>query len=105
MGVHCQNTERQKYKPQHVHASSFYQVNGTSAESFLPLLREKPDASREMMENLVNPNPTPYEGSSELARGLMVPTHPLGDPLLTYVKTFNVTSKAVLFCFKAADSL
>lgn len=58
-----------------------------------------------MTENLVNPTWPHNKDFTELAPGLMVPTHPLGDPVLTYVKTFKVTSNAVLFCLKAADNL
>lgn len=58
-----------------------------------------------MTENLVNPTRPRNKDFSELAPGLLVPTHPRGDPLLTYVKTFKGTSKAVLSGSKAADSL
>ena len=55
----------------------------------------------EMTENLVNPAWPHNKNFFEFAWGQLIPTHPLGDPLLTYVKTF----KAVLFCLKADYSL
>ena len=58
-----------------------------------------------MTENLVNSTRSHDKDFFELAWGQLIPTHPLGDPLLTYTKTFRVTSKAVLFCLKADYSL